>query len=1324
MSRKLTWLHLSDFHARLGNDWDSRQITEALVRDFMQMQKEHGLRPDLVFFTGDLVFGTVPGESMDDQYQLARDFLDAVRKAFVPEIPVRNLYLVPGNHDADREEILPEQTEWLRQASRNLDEIISVMRDGKKQWRSLMDRLSNYRTFLTSYNLLHLSPDDPHLIWTDALEIHNVRIGIAGLNSAWSCADDNDKAKIWLGGDWQINQIKQRIGPVDFSFALIHHPGNWFTESEDPAFMRRLKQQFEIVLHGHEHQEWVELNEEGRLVLSAGACYESSWMPNGYSFGQIDFDQHSGGIWLRHWDSVGRGWVSRNIAHKTKDGFWPLSKLLWMGKLNEEEIAKESDLTGHEDNNLALSEEESVNTHFTQLYCEFVVNQYDTLELFGCDIPKKLQKHQLSVAYVSLNLTKEDDEETSKSSMRSHGTIKDLIGSGEVGDEKLQLDINDASAAIEYVLDRVSKNSGRLLINGPAGAGKSTLLRWCAIYAAQQILTADPGELPDFEMPSNPVNMGLGSWAVSSHRVLRETQTWRCKIPFLIRLRDCPQGRLPPASQLPGMLAKHLPSAPSNWMTSILYAGQALILFDGVDETHLDQRPLLAQEIEELIRTYPNCTYVVSTRPGAVEPGWLAGLDFIEARVEPMSRADRDEFIDKWYRSAALELKLHPRPGEDLNRTARLLKKELTEQPELGLLATNPLLCAMICALYRERQEKLPESPAELSEALCHMLLHRRERETPGLDDKHFLVSWRALQYPQKKILLEIIAWWMVSNGKSSIELSDAESLIAGGLTLIPGRIKEEANEVVQALVERSGLLRPASDHRIDFLHNSLKEYLAATRVVEDNNWQVLTQHADDPSWQPVILFALSLAQESFSSSLVRHLLEKVTSIKVAEYRGALNKRQKKTLVLTKSRQFFLVRCRAAAKQLASDLTSTIDGYLAGLLPPTSMNEVEPLALLGPKILNYGAETLGNSSWWHTQNSYMATRCLRLLRLVGGPNAKSALKSVAFVNSNSYQLHCEWIIACNELYPDERLPWPFLKTDSIWLSSARIKNISILEDLTWLKGLSLYDTSVLSLHPLVKLTSLQRLTISNAPARDLTSLFCLKSLKYLMIRFSPVNDIKALAGLKELETLICDYTEIQDISAIAELVNLVRLDLDGSPVENIEPLGKLVSLRQLGLQQIKATDFKVLTGLRSLESLNLKETKITGLAALQNLTSLQTLNLEATEIDDLSDLARLTALRNLNLSRTKILDLGPLAKLNSLEYLFIYYTRVNDLTPLSNLESLKSLNLNHVNVSDLTPLIGIKSLKQIQLGKTAILAEELESFKIARPDIKIQIFGQ
>ena len=600
MPRKLTWLHLSDLHARKRDDWDAREIKEKLVIDLKSMQAEYGLRPDFVFFTGDLAFGAT-GTEMMEQYSLVKDFLESIRKAFDPEIPLRDIYLVPGNHDVDREEITPEQTEWLRHEHRNLDEIVTSMRDRKKQWRTWMERLQNYRNFLINYGLSHLAPDDPHLIWDDARVIAGVRVGIAGLNSAWSCADNGDKGKLWFGVDWQIARVKERMGAVDFAFVLVHHPSNWFTCNEDPLTRRRLQQEFPIVLHGHEHQEWVDADSEGRLILSTGACYQATWMDNGYSFGYIDFNQQSGGIYLRQWDQAGRGWVPRNIASKTENGHWPLKNLSWLSSSN---IEKKSSITesnsSQDDLKPVLSE--SAEEHFTQQYCKNVINKHDVLELFGCTIPKELQRHQLSVAYVSLNLTQEDEEQP------LNRRTKPKCGSSKTDldvNKEAKNDFDNSSAAVENVLDSVSKGSGRLLINGSAGAGKSTLMRWCAIHAAQNIL--------DQSFPFEQVKFPDVINRHKDEELARDSGSWRRKIPFLIRLRDCPDGRLPSANELPGFLAKHLPTAPANWMTNVLDLGRALVLFDGVDEIHQDQRPELAGEIGELIRTYPNCIYVVTS---------------------------------------------------------------------------------------------------------------------------------------------------------------------------------------------------------------------------------------------------------------------------------------------------------------------------------------------------------------------------------------------------------------------------------------------------------------------------------------------------------------------------------------------------------------------------------------------------------------------------------------------------------------------------------------------------------------------------------------
>lgn len=1353
MSRSLTWLHLSDLHARVRDDWDARPITDALVRDLAVLQKDFGLRPDLIFFTGDAAFGAAGGENMAEQYKQVRAFLESIRRIFSPEVPSRNIYLVPGNHDVDRSEVTPDQTSWLRAPSRSLADILTAMRDGKKQWRTWMERLGAYRNFVTSYGLLHLQPENPYLVWSDAQEINGVRFGVSGLNSAWSAVDDEDKAKLWLGLDWQVAQAKKDMGPVAFSFALIHHPGNWFTDREDPRIVRRLRQEFEVVLHGHEHQEWVDQDADHKLVLSAGACYESSWMANGYSVGQLDFDAKRGRVWLRQWDSIGRGWVPRNIAGKTENGIWSLPDLPW---LQATAVVPDAVIVGARldaDASQGIAGDPGPEETYTRRFCNHVVYQHDTLELFGCDIPRELQRHQLSVAYVSLNLSPE-----SKQELPSGPLEKRPVDVADVGDADPEIEGVDETAAIgrgiEGILDGVDRGSGRLMISGPAGAGKSTLLRWCAIHAAQSVLSGNPGAPVTLDGTAKQENNDLVL-------VAQRESSWRTKVPFLVRLRECPDGRLPPAVNLPRFLAKHLPVAPGDWMTDLLTAGNVLLLFDGVDEIHRDHRSKLAEEIGELIGTYPACTYVVTTRPGAVERGWLDRLKFVEARVEPMGRKDRDEFIEKWYRSAALELKGRPRPGEDLSLTAIRLRNELTDQPELGLLASNPLLCAMICALYRERQERLPETPSELCEALVQMLLHRRERETPGLQDAHFLATWRALQYSQKKGLLAEIAWQLVSSGVSSIESVDAKTIVGRVLISTPSRKKDEAPEVFEALVERSGLLRPASDERVEFLHNTLKEYLAATRAVESNSWKLLARRADDPAWQPVILFALALASESFSSSLVRDVLTRFSVGAVRRKAGALTKREQHALAKSNARDFFLVRCRRAAKRLAADLSEKIDGLTSRLFPPAYMHDVEALAQLGPRIFLHGAARLLEGKWWSRQDARVAARCLRLLRLIGGEKAAAALGSITALPSHSSLLTAEWMAACSEL-ADSSLPWPFVGASTLWLENMRVNDLRPLATATSLRYVALSGTQVedlspvasnqglhslearrtkvAELSPLAEITSLRRLLLDGTLVSNLSHLKKLTSLRHLSINDTQVSDLGPIAELRELEHLSMSRTRVRDLSAldkmralrvlicagvgkvnvspIRDVTSLQELDLSGNHLDAVQEMSGLVLLRKVRLDHAVVDDIGFVRNAQHIEDLFLNGTAVEDLSPLRGKENLRRLLVDRTRVSSLVPLAGMRRLSRLDLDMTGVADLEPLRQCEMLETLYLRGTKVTQLDAVAGLPNLKFIHFGRTDVSSIRGLASLESLRMLEVGD-AVSAEEVAAFREKRADVQI-----
>jgi hypothetical protein len=423
----------------------------------------------------------------------------------------------------------------------------------------------------------------------------------------------------------------------------------------------------------------------------------------------------------------------------------------------------------------------------------------------------------------------------------------------------------------------------------------------------------------------------------------------------------------------------------------------------------------------------------------------------------------------------------------------------------------------MICALYRERQEKLPETPAELCEALVQMLLHRRERETPGLQDSHFPTAWRSLQYSQKKGLLAEIAWRMVCNGDSSISSSEASELVEGILLSTPGRTKDETHEVLQALVERSGLLRPSREEGIDFLHNTLKEYLAAGRIVEEGRWDFLVEHVDDPSWQPVMLFTLALGPEQFSTGLVGSLLS--TKIKPTDLSRITNnpsKLNRAALGKHKARIFFLVRCQTAVKRLAIDLTETIDKFTSALFPPWHMPEVEALAQLGSRILVHEEKNLMNPGWWTRQDCRMILRCLRLLRLIGGPKAAAVARAIKRLPSLSAQVTGEWAMVSSELCSSS-LPWPFRNKMKALLDGTRVCDLAPLTKVPGLQDISLASTQVQDISPLSIFSELTHLDIQRTRVTSLAPLRSLLKLRVLILFNTPIQSLAPLADIGSLK---------------------------------------------------------------------------------------------------------------------------------------------------------------------------------------------------------------
>jgi hypothetical protein len=734
----------------------------------------------------------------------------------------------------------------------------------------------------------------------------------------------------------------------------------------------------------------------------------------------------------------------------------------------------------------------------------------DFIELFGADLTPESRRRSLSVAYVSLNLH----------SLRA-GDREDFL-------------------RVEAVLQGLKPGTGRLLIRGEAGSGKTTLFRWAAIEAAA---ITEWEEARGLIARVSPISRPQNSDPLPDD--------WRSKVPFFIRLRECSDGRLPSPEDFPDSIAREIGRPPASWVLSVLRSGRGLLLLDGVDEIPKLNRERVKLQLEAIVSSYPSNYFLITTRPEAVPVDWLRELQFREAWVREMSEADQSRFIDKWHNSVAVELNRlgrKGREGEDLRSLSVELKQKLRDNPAMARLAVNPLLCAMICALHRERNQNLPRSLADLCESLCSLLLQRRDEERGVSKFPH---SYSLLTYPQKRAVVRELAHAMVVNWESSITYERAQGKIAEALRLFPDRSEEEAKEVCIGLVERSGMLKEVKPGYLDFIHNTFKEYLAGDRLADSGDSGLLARQALYGAWQRVVLFAMTTSRMDFASEVIKRLLD-VENFSV-DASGVEDPRR--------SRLLLAMRCRSVALFVAPDLEKRLEEAAREIQPPRNPAEAEAFASLGNQAIEF---------LWRRDgvDAKDAAACVRSLRLIGTPEARKVLK--AYLQDRKPEVILELAQIFDpllirfyreELLRGEKLPLGVL---------SQIRDLSALSrfftQAEHVQAINLGGSSIADLGPLVLLPNLRILSIANSCVEDLAPLQKLQHLEELDISGTRVSNIASLAKLKSLRRLDLSGTAVTDIAPLALLVNLEEIDMAHTRVRDVSPLAKLPRLRSVNVR--------------------------------------------------------------------------------------------------------------------------------------------------------------
>ncbi|MFB7649532.1 NACHT domain-containing protein [Streptomyces sp. NPDC056084] len=825
---------------------------------------------------------------------------------------------------------------------------------------------------------------------------------------------------------------------------------------------------------------------------------------------------------------------------------------------------------------------------FEERYARYVAQAHGRLELFGLTLGRSASEWPLDTAYISLTVS---------------GEPRQAMGLPDTG---------AATVSVEQAL----AGTDRLLLRGAAGSGKSTLIQWLALNSARR--TFGP-ELAD----------------------------WNRCVPFVLRLRAFTAAESLPMPE-DFLRSAGVPFAPPpGWTESLLSAGRALVLVDGVDEVPLRLRARTETWLKSLVTAFPRARYVVTTRPSAVSEDWLAGRGFVAHSLLPMEREDVRAFVAHWHGSARLGC---PSPEERarLDAYEAALLSAVTSRRDLGRLATNPLMCALLCALNRDRRMQLPRARKELYDAALDMLLVRRdtEREITGVEGV-------TLTRDEQTALLQRLAYWLIRNGLAEADRDEAAAMVTEWLAAMP-QVTGEPGQVFAHLLIRSGLLREPVPGAVGFVHRTFQDYLGAKAAVEDRDFGVLVRNAHDDTWDDVVRMAVGHARVDERARLLRQLLRR------ADHAPRLRHR----LVL------LAAACLEHAPELDPAVRADVEARARELMPPRTLAEAEELAKVGSLVLELlpGPEGLSEGE---------AAAAARTCGLVGGEAALSLLSRFV-VDERSMvrvQLSRAWEKFDAADY-SERILAQTSEWKAVYLTARTADQLAqlhrlqhmkklvlegshawpnILHAIRHLAGLTLYmNDAIEDLTPLDQLDSLEQLQIHSCPnVTDLEPIGDLVGLRQVnLYNLGPWLDLAPLARLPQLERLSLGTSQmircLADLPALDKLAGLgLHRRMEGISLEGLERWPNLSSLTITGSRHEEELQNFALRDLSTLELLDHRTLDLGGLTRFRKLVSLYLTGCHLT-----SGLAALRKLPNLRyvsfLKCTGQIDLSALSQLDQL----------------------------------------------------------------------------
>jgi NACHT domain len=385
------------------------------------------------------------------------------------------------------------------------------------------------------------------------------------------------------------------------------------------------------------------------------------------------------------------------------------------------------------------------------------------------------------------------------------------------------------------VLEQIKETPFNVIVGMP-GSGKSTFFEWLQVKLA----------------------------SVEEPFIIGGQQA----IPLILKVRQLDLLNLPQGAALIEKATASKDRAnvmPDGWIDRQMKAGRILLMLDGLDETEPELRDkYLLPWLQNLLKEYPECHYLISSRPVGYPTGLLDKNKFVECDLLDFDETQISEYTCHWCISVRLaQNELEEEARREGQQDGLKIVQGFQKHPYISNLARNPLMLSAICLVNYFEGGRLPEDRSLLYRLCVEGLLHNWDQRR-GIHSE--------FGFDEKLRCCREVALAMQMEDKAEFESDQVKEV----LTKVLGD-PERAVALLEHIRYRTGLLLERRPDIFGFAHLTFQEYLTARAIHEGNRIgvkaeQLAVDHYDG-RWKEVIALYCGLATTPAARELIEHLI-------------------------------------------------------------------------------------------------------------------------------------------------------------------------------------------------------------------------------------------------------------------------------------------------------------------------------------------------------------------------------------------------------------------------------------------------------------------